>query len=112
MAFLLNVAATYGIGVLGLFNLRTNTEVSEQYQTIVTPAGYAFAIWGVIFVSQGVFTVAQALPAFRSSDVVVKGVGYYYVLVCVAQVSIEMYHFLPGQSSMEYPHESIPPLDT
>jgi len=83
VAYLLNIGITYGVGVSGYFP--TNAELSAKYQTLVTPAGYAFAIWGIIFIAQFIWVILQALPAFRSSDVVVKGVGYWYVAVCVAQ---------------------------
>ncbi len=83
-AYILNAAVTYGVGLSGFFP--TNEELSAKYQTIVTPAGYAFSIWGIVFLAEAIFTVAQALPAYRSSDVVVKGVGYYYVMACIAQV--------------------------
>jgi benzodiazapine receptor len=83
LAYLLNVGVTYGVGVSGYFP--TNAELSAKYQTLVTPSGYAFAIWGIIFLAQFIWMVLQALPAFRSSDVVIKGVGYWYVAVCVAQ---------------------------
>lgn len=32
------------------------------YRSLVTPAGWAFAIWGVIFTTEAVFTAAQAMP--------------------------------------------------
>lgn len=83
LAYLVNVGVTYGVGVSGYFP--TNAELSEKYQTLVTPAGYAFSIWGVIFISQFIWVILQALPAFRSSDLVIKGVGFWYVAVCVAQ---------------------------
>jgi len=83
VAFVANVAVTYGVGVSGYFP--TNAEISQKYQSLVTPAAYAFAIWGVIFVTQFIWTILQALPKFRSSDLVVKGVNFYYVWVCVAQ---------------------------
>ena len=47
MAYVLNVVVTYGIGVGGIFDLPTNDELSAKYQTLVTPIGWAFAIWGV-----------------------------------------------------------------
>ena len=47
VAYIVNVVFTYGIGVGGFFNLPTNDELSEKYQTLVTPVGWAFAIWGL-----------------------------------------------------------------
>jgi benzodiazapine receptor len=84
VAYVLNVGVTYGVGVSGLFP--TNSELSAKYQTLVTPAGYAFSIWGIIFISQLIWVICQLLARFRSKDLVVKGVGYYYVAVCVAQI--------------------------
>jgi len=86
-AYLANVAVTYGIGVAGLFGLPSNTELSEKYQSLVTPTGFTFAIWGVIFVAQAVFTVAQLVPSIAKSPLVQEGVGYSYVAVCISQIA-------------------------
>ncbi|MET4108892.1 hypothetical protein [Hymenobacter sp. UYP22] len=47
------------------FNGQTNAQVSYKYPTPLTPAGYAFSIWGVIFLSLLVYAVWQLLPAQR-----------------------------------------------
>ncbi|MCY7360318.1 MAG: tryptophan-rich sensory protein [Rudanella sp.] len=49
------------------FAQTTNADVSRKYQTLITPAGYAFAIWGVIFLGLLVFAVYQALPSQREN---------------------------------------------
>eukprot|EP00518_Triparma_eleuthera_P001145 CAMPEP_0182455556 /NCGR_PEP_ID=MMETSP1319-20130603/1687_1 /TAXON_ID=172717 /ORGANISM="Bolidomonas pacifica, Strain RCC208" /LENGTH=300 /DNA_ID=CAMNT_0024653647 /DNA_START=21 /DNA_END=923 /DNA_ORIENTATION=+ len=85
-AFVINVLFTYGIGVMGLFGLPDNTVLSEKYQTLVTPIGWAFSIWGPIFISEGIFTIAQLLPSYRSNPLVTDGVSYWYAAVCLAQV--------------------------
>lgn len=85
VAYLLNVLVTYGVGVSGRFP--TNNELSIKYQTLVTPAGFAFSIWGIIFTSELVWTVAQLLPRYRSKDIVLQGVGFNYVYACLAQIS-------------------------
>jgi benzodiazapine receptor len=46
-------------------NGRTTAEVSDQYFTLVTPAGYVFSIWGVIYALLLAFVVFQALPSQR-----------------------------------------------
>ena len=84
VAYCVNVLVTYGVGASGKFP--TNAELSAKYQTIVTPAGFAFAIWGIIFIAQLIWAFFQLLPAYRNSTLVVKGVGYNYVAVCLAQV--------------------------
>lgn len=82
-AYVLNVTITYGSN-LGWFG-PTNTVLSDKYQTLVTPAGWAFSIWGLIFLSEGVFAVAQLLPRYRDSAAVKHGVGYWWLAVCVCQ---------------------------
>jgi len=81
--YLANTAVTYG-SQLGWFG-PTNSQQSLKYQTLVTPVGYAFAIWGPIFVLQALFTFAQLLPSYRADPEVQQGVGYWYTAACVAQ---------------------------
>jgi benzodiazapine receptor len=38
-------------------------EMSDRYQTLVTPAGYAFSIWSLIYLGLIAFSVYQLLPA-------------------------------------------------
>jgi len=86
-AYVLNAAVTYSIGVLGIFGAKTNTELSEKYATLVTPAGFTFAIWSIIFLSQLVFALVQLfVEPFQSKALLVKGVGYNYLGVCAAQI--------------------------
>lgn len=85
LAYIVNVVVTYGIGVAGFFGLPTNGELSAKYQTLVTPIGWAFAIWAVIFLLQLVWSIAQIVGKFRESEYVTS-VGYGYVMVVAAQV--------------------------
>jgi len=82
-AFVLNVVVTYG-SQLDWFG-PSNTVLSDKYQTLITPAGWAFSIWGLIFLGEGVFCVAQLLPAYRRSAAVMEGVGYWWAAACIAQ---------------------------
>jgi len=40
----------------------TGAEVSDKYPTLVTPAGFTFAIWGIIYAFLALFIIYQALP--------------------------------------------------
>lgn len=40
---------------------------SDAVRTLITPAGWAFAIWGPLFVLSVIFAIWQALPAQRSN---------------------------------------------
>lgn len=44
----------------------TTAEVSDMYPTLITPAGYVFSIWGVIYVLLAIFLVYQVLPSQRN----------------------------------------------
>jgi translocator protein len=91
VSYLINVAVTYGVGVAGFLDLPSNSVVSEKYQTIVTPIGWAFAIWGIIFVSQGIWALLQLLVyTGRLPELYVetiRTVQCYYVLVVATQVA-------------------------
>lgn len=52
------VAFNYLAGV-GMINNVGTGAVSDAYQNLFTPAGYAFSIWGLIYLLLGVYTVYQ-----------------------------------------------------
>lgn len=41
------------------FNGQTVAEVSEKYPSLITPAGYAFTIWGLIYLTMAIFAIFQ-----------------------------------------------------
>jgi hypothetical protein len=43
----------------------TSADVSDMYPTLITPAGFTFAIWGIIYTLLLLFTVYQLLPKNR-----------------------------------------------
>lgn len=47
----------------GLLGGVSTGEVSDKYPTLITPAGYAFTIWSLIYLGLIVFGVYQALPS-------------------------------------------------
>ena len=49
-------------------NGQSKPEISANYPSLFTPAGFTFGIWGVIYLALLVFVVWQALPAQRSSQ--------------------------------------------
>ena len=65
---------------------KTNADLSKSYQTLITPNAAAFSIWGLIFLAQAVFVVSTlASKRLMTHPLVVDGVGFKYVLVCLAQ---------------------------
>jgi benzodiazapine receptor len=65
IAFIVTVAVNVLAGSTTLLNGVTSGEVSDMYPTLVTPAGFTFSIWGIIYVLLLVFIVYQALPKNR-----------------------------------------------
>merc|ERR1711869_70718 len=52
IAYVLFIAVNV-ISQTGAFGLPTNADISDKYSTPITPAGWTFTIWGLIFVLQG-----------------------------------------------------------
>ena len=55
----------YGSGTRGE---RTVGEISDLYPTLITPAGYAFAIWGLIYLMLVGFLIYQWIGFFRGNN--------------------------------------------
>ncbi len=55
--------------------------ISDKYPTRITPAGYAFAIWSLIYLGLVAFSIYQALPSNAERF---RGLRRIYILSCVA----------------------------
>ncbi|TMM58482.1 tryptophan-rich sensory protein [Maribacter algarum] len=63
-------------------NETTIGEVSNKYFNLFTPASYAFAIWGLIFLAllaYGIYQVKMAFFSDKASDFIEK-TGYWFVI--------------------------------
>ena len=67
-------------------NGKTTGEISDGFDIAFTPAGYVFAIWGLIYLSVTLFTIVQALPS-RERSPVIASIRPWYVLNAVANAS-------------------------
>ena len=87
---ILVIVATAGVilinylAAVGDVNNITPEAVSERYPTLITPAGYAFAIWGLIYLGLVVFAVYQALPKNAEKF---KSFRTIYILSCAANAA-------------------------
>jgi benzodiazapine receptor len=85
----LNVLGTVATLLLGFLanalplNGQTQAEISTRYPVLFTPAGYVFAIWGLIYIGLIAFSVYQALPTQRENPAL-RRIGYWYVASSVA----------------------------
>ena len=50
------------LAAMGYVNGVTPAEISDRLPTVITPAGYAFSIWSLIYLGLLAFSVYQALP--------------------------------------------------
>lgn len=51
-----------GLAATGRINGVTPEVISDKYPTVLTPAGYAFTIWSLIYVGMLAFSIYQLLP--------------------------------------------------
>jgi len=64
------------VNMLGSSNVvcgASNATVSREYPTPITPSGYAFSIWGLIFFLQAVFSVCALTPVISNRTVLCVG---------------------------------------
>jgi len=67
-------------------NGRTAAEISDSLPSYFTPAGYTFAIWGLIYSALLGFIIYQALPAQRNNALIGK-IGWGFVISSVANAA-------------------------
>lgn len=68
VAFLLTVLVNGLAGSTTLLGGKNTAEISDANPTLITPAGYVFAIWGIIYVLLGIFVIVHALPREKGKD--------------------------------------------
>jgi translocator protein len=68
------------LAAMGYVNGTTPAEVSDRLPTVITPAGYAFSIWSLIYLGLLAFSIYQALPGNLGQF---TGVRTLYIASCV-----------------------------
>lgn len=72
----------------GIFNGKTIANVSNEYQNLFTPSGYAFSIWGLIYLLLIGFVFYTGRSLFKTSkneaDGFVEKIGWWFVISCIA----------------------------
>ena len=81
MCFILVLVTNYLATALPI-NGVTQKELSAEYQIFLTPAGYVFAIWGVIYLGLTTYITVQALPKWLD-DSRIRGLDLPFVVSCV-----------------------------
>lgn len=90
------VIATIGVNWLANalpLNGQQTGEISDRFQVFFVPAGYVFAIWGVIYLGLIAFAVYQALPAQRDNPRLAR-IGWLFALSCLANIGwLFLWHY-------------------
>ena len=96
---ILVIVATIGViavnyfAAQGYINNVMPKEISDKYPTFITPAGYAFAIWSLIYLGLIVFSIYQALPS-NTENPRFKNIRTLYILNCAANcLWIYLWHY-------------------
>ena len=97
---LISILAAFGINIWVNLNPPNGLTIGEVSQDIfndvkITPASYAFAVWGLIYLGLISFAVYQVLPA-QKNDLLLRKIGYKIAIASIAQI-IWVFCFLYGQ---------------
>ncbi len=83
LALVLVINYLSGTGAIG------NTSVggiSRMYPTVITPAGYAFSIWGLIYTLLILFTCIQWYTYIKKDQSLINSIGIYFFLANLANL--------------------------
>ncbi|PKG53293.1 hypothetical protein [Olleya sp. 1-3] len=85
VAFVCVIVMNY-LSNTGLLNNTTIGEISKDYNTLFTPAGYAFSIWGLIYLFLIGFIVYQGRSLFVKvrDDAFILTTGWWFLVSCIA----------------------------
>jgi len=85
IAFIVTIIINSLAGSTTFIGGQLTAQVSDANPTLITPAGYVFSIWGIIYLLLGIFTVYQALPRNKDRPFQ-KQISFFFVLSCVANI--------------------------
>jgi hypothetical protein len=87
----LGMIAFNALAAAGRVNGVSPAEISNKYPTILTPAGYAFSIWSLIYLGLIGFSIYQMLPANLGR---LRRIRSLYILSCVLNCAwIYVWHY-------------------
>jgi hypothetical protein len=83
IALIVTIAINY-LSNTGLINGNTMKTISDQYSNYFTPAGYAFSIWGVIYLGLLGFVFYGWSSLSDKKDQTVSKTSWWFVVSCIA----------------------------
>ena len=92
-ALALVLLVNYLANALPINNL-TQGDISQLYPVLLTPAPYAFSIWGLIFLGLIAFVIYQAIPGYRDTSLT-RAVSILFAVSCFFNVAwVLVWHYL------------------
>ena len=85
LAFILTVLVNGLAGSTTILGGKDTAEISDANPTLITPAGYVFSIWGVIYILLGIFVVFQALSDEKGKDYK-RSIGWLFVFSSILNI--------------------------
>lgn len=87
ITFVIMVFVNYLAGT-GAINGTTIADISQANDNLFTPAGYAFSIWGLIYLMLLGFVIYQSRSLFKKvrDDAFILKTGWWFVLSCFANI--------------------------
>lgn len=88
IALIITVVVNY-LSNTGIFNGNTMSTISDRYANYFTPAGYAFSIWGLIYITLFGFVIYTGRSLFtkRDTDLILFRIGWVFVFTCMANAA-------------------------
>ncbi|AYD47826.1 tryptophan-rich sensory protein [Arachidicoccus soli] len=84
IALLVTIVVNYASNT-GMLNGNTMKTVSDKYHNFFTPAGYAFSIWGLIYILLIVFVFAGISSLVKKdNNPIFEQISWWFVLTCLA----------------------------
>ena len=79
LSFVATVIVNGLAGSTTILGGKNTADISDAFPTLITPAGYVFSIWGIIYVLLGVYVVFQALPSQKGAKYTER-IGWLFIL--------------------------------
>lgn len=87
LAFILMIAVNFLANSLPINN-RTTGAISDAYPNLFAPAGFAFSIWGLIYLLLAFYTVYQFIPFAKRGDntkeILIGKINVLYITTSIA----------------------------
>jgi translocator protein len=79
LATIFTIFFNFLVNFLPLNNVTTG-EISDSLPNLFVPAGYVFAIWGIIYLLNIMFVI-YGFSNYKNKEIILQKVGYWYLII-------------------------------